>query len=276
MTSVSVKWFAASSVLLCGMIALAHIPPATSQAGPVTAPATAEALPSAKEVIDRYIEVTGGREAYAGITSRHLEADYKMSDLGVTGKLVLDLRADGSARQTIVVPNLDTFSEGVQGDVVWSSSQTVGPRILSGVEAQALRQSLALAPEWTLDGYAVAEVTGISELNGIPCYQMVLRHRGSESTETRYYDTRSGYLVRRDSTVHTSEGPISIITRFGDYEDAPPIRMPMKVRQSMGGLSPEQVVSRVRHNEPIPDEVFALPSDVVELLAHRAATQKSQ
>ncbi len=47
----------------------------------------------------------------------------------------------------------------------------------------------------------------------------------------------------------------------------------MKIRQSMSGLSPEQINTKVQHNIEIPDEVFAMPTDVVELLSHRAATQ---
>lgn len=269
-------------VLFAGtMLALAQLAAPAPQAQPTpmqattaaTSRATTGPLPSAVQVLEHYIAVTGGREAYASVTSRHIEADYLLADLGVTGKLVADVRADGNARQTITIPELDTFSEGITGDIAWSTSQTNGPRILEGAEAISLRQSLALNPELTLDNYASAEVTDIADVNGVPCYRMVLTQANAASTETRYYDVNSGYLVRRDNTVPNADGSISITTRFGDYEDAPPIRIAMKVRQSMSGLSPEQVVTRVVHNEPIPDARFELPAEVSELLKRRAASQ---
>jgi hypothetical protein len=292
MTSTRLQWFVLGSVAVCGLVALAErftpatepSPDVSASAATTSAPApetarsaaTTQSLPTAQQVIDRFIEATGGQAAYESITSRHLEADYEMADLGVSGKLVADIRADGNARQTITIPDHDTFMEGITGNVAWTSSLTGGPRILSGTEAQSLRQSLALAPELSLDAYRSADVTDIFEVNGVPCYKMVLLLKAIESTETRFYDIKTGYLLRREGFVSTSEGPIAIVTRYGDYEDAPPIRIAMKVRQSMSGLSPEQIVTKVQHNTPIPDELFVLPSDVVELQKHRAATQNAR
>jgi hypothetical protein len=280
MTLVVTKWYALCVLPLCGLIALADVS-VTPTFDPSTTPtttqaaATTQALPTAQQLIDRFIEVTGGLDAYASIVSRHVEADYEMADLGVTGKLVADIRNDGNARQTITVPNLDSFVEGITGETAWSTSQTGGPRILTGLEAQLLRQSLSFAPEASLDPYRSATVNEVIELNGVPCYKMVLTPKAIDTVETRYYDIKTGYLIRRDGSVLTSEGSISIITRYGDYEDAPPIRMAMKIRQSMSGLSPEQVITRVRHNVEMPDELFALPADVLELQTHRPTTKPS-
>lgn len=275
-------WTLACTALLGGCLLLAQepSPPGPTTAKPSSEPtthalSTTQPLPTAQEVIDRYIQVTGGRDAYASIVSRHIQADYVMADLGVTGKLEAYMRNDGSARQTISIPNLDTFIEGVTGDLVWSMSQTNGPRILNGLEAQSLRQTLSFAPEASLEPYRSAVVTEIVELNGVPCYKMVLTPKAIETTETRYYDAKTGYLSRRDTSVMTAEGPIAVITRYGEYEDAPPIRIPMKVRQSMSGLSPEQIVTKVEHNIAMPDELFAAPDEVKELLKRRATTRNS-
>ena len=251
----------------------ATLPTTSASTLPLTPAATTQPLPTAQAVIDRYTEVTGGKDAYASIQSRHLEADYNLEDLGVKGKLVADIRRDANARLSIKIPDFDEVTIGVTDGVIWRNDQTNGPRILEGAEAQAMLITLRIAPEIELDAYESAEVIAITEVNGVSVYKMELLVKGLDSHETRYYDIKSGLLLRTDSVVQSNQDRIDVVTRFGDYEDVAPIRMPMKIRQSMSGLSPEQVNTKVEHNVDISDQTFALPPEVTDLINRRAATQ---
>lgn len=250
----------------------ADTPPAPTPGTPTTLPTT-QPLPSAQEVIDRYIDVTGGKEAYASLKSRHLEADYVIADLGMRGKMTAFIRADGKAKFTVNLPNFGDVTQGMNDGVIWANDQTNGPRILSGKEADAVRSSLTLSPEISLKEYESATVTHLVELNGTPAYKMVLRNAVIDANETRYYDVKSGLLLRTDNVMPFQGGQIEMTTRFSDYEDAMPIRVAMKMRQSTVGISPEQQTTKVEHNVEIADEVFALPPEIVELQKHLATTQ---
>lgn len=263
----------ALSALLLSVPFLRAQDAAPAAAAPGTSPAANEPLPTAQSVIDKYVEATGGKEAYASLKSRHMEADFVMADLGIKGKLLLDVRADGNARTSTEIPNVDTFIAGVTDGVVWRMDQTGGPRVLTGPLADAMRESLKLSPEISLDSYKSAEVTAVEDINDVPTYKMVLTHKTFDTTETRFYDVNSGLLLRSDSVIPTEQGNISVTTRYTDYEDAGPIRVAMKTRQSMAGLSPEQVITKIEHNVELPDDHFALPPEVQELLKQQPATQ---
>ena len=82
-------------------------------------------------------------------------------------------------------------------------------------------QTLQFAPEISLDPYESAEVTEIAELNGNWVYKMVLKLKVINASETRFYDIKTGLLLRTDGILPSSQGTIDVVTRFMDYEMAP-------------------------------------------------------
>lgn len=258
-------------------VAVADEPTSQPTSQPSTAPATMPAttrvaLPSAQEVMDRYIAATGGRAAYESLTSRRAEGTFSMADLGVEGKMTVLIRRDGNAVVSIDIPKVGTIREGVTSGVAWSLHPTQGPRILKGDEADVMRRSLELSPGISLDGYTDPHVTDVVSLNGRPSYRMLLGS-ATGTTETRLYDVESGLLVRTIGKSDSPLGELTITSNFTDYEDAPPIRMPMKVQQMLPGASPESAMTKVEHNVELPDALFALPPEIVELQKQQAATQ---
>jgi hypothetical protein len=240
---------------------------------PTTQPATTRAaLPTAQQVIDRYIEATGGKAAYDSLKSRRAEGTFSMADLGVEAKMTVLMRSDDRAVVTIEVPNVGTFRQGMADGVVWTIRPTDGPRILTGAEAVATARTLRMVSEITLDGYRDAKVLDVVALNGRAAYRMQLTAL-ADTLETRFYDVETGLLVRTIGKTGSTLGEITVSSNFTDYEDAPPIRMPMKVQQMLPGASPESAMTKVEHNVEIADEVFALPPEIVELQKQQAATR---
>ena len=252
------KRFVLAAVLIAASFAAA-------QSAPTSAPATTQAaLPTPSEVIARYVSVTGGADAYASLKSRRASGSFNLPDLGITGTLTALLRSDGRALVTIDVPGIGVVRQGMSEGVVWSIHPTEGPKLLTGIEADTTRRALAIAPEITLDGYKESKVAGLADVNGRPSFQLDLV-ADTGVRETRFYDAESGLLVKSIGVVTSGAGELVVTTFYTDYEDAPPIRMPMKVRQSMSGVSPEQAYAKVEHNVELPDALFALPPEIVEL-----------
>ena len=246
---------------------------AIAAAQPTTQPATTRtALPTAQEVIDRYTEATGGKAAYESLKTRRAEGTFSMADLGVEATMTVLLRSDDRAVVTIDVPNVGTFRQGMGDGIVWTIRPTDGPRILTGAEAAATARTLRMDSEINLDGYREATVLDVVALNGRAAYRMQLTAL-ADTLETRFYDVETGLLVRTIGKTGSSLGEITVSSNFTDYEDAPPIRMPMKVQQMLPGASPESAMTKVEHNVEIPDEAFALPAEIVELRKQQAATQ---
>lgn len=240
---------------------------------PAAQPATTRStLPTARQVIDRYIDATGGKAAYESLKTRRAEGTFSMADLGVEAKMTVLLRSDDRAVVNIEVPNVGTFRQGMADGIVWTIRPTDGPRILTGPEAQATARTLRMTSEITLDGYRDARVIDVVSLNGRAAYRMQLTAL-ADTQETRFYDVESGLLVRTIGKTASSLGEITVSSNFTDYEDAPPIRMPMKVQQMLPGTSPESAMTKVEHNIEIPEEAFALPTEIIELRKQQAATR---
>ena len=241
----------------------------TTTSSTTSAPTT---LPSAAEVISRYVAVTGGPEGYAAVHSRRASGTFALPDLGINGTESILLRDDGHALITIDVPGIGVVKQGLTDGIVWSIHPTDGPKVLSGVEAETTRRSFALAPETTLDGYRSADVVGVADVNGRPAFEMRLVSDG-DVRETRFYDTETGLLVKSTAIVPSDAGELNVTTFYTDYEDVPPVRLPMKVRQTMSGVSPEQTLTKVENNVELPDALFALPPEIVALQKQQAATR---
>jgi zinc protease len=269
------------SVVLIGLsMTAALLADGPMTAEPATSPTTIAAtlpatLPTARQVIDQYVAVTGGAQAYADLKSRRAAGTVSIADQGIEGAIDIALRSDEKAAVSITLKDLGTVRQGMNGGVVWQIHPITGPKIFEGEEAESNRRSMLLGAEASLDGYAKADVVEIVDLNGRPAYRMVLS-TPSGATETRLYDIESGLLVRTLAKLDSSVGEMMVTSLFTDYEDAPPIRMPMKLRQQLPGLSPESVMTKVEHNVELPDELFALPPEIVELQKQLAKPANGQ
>jgi hypothetical protein len=262
-----------ASLLACACVAVAayadepHLLPATTS--------TSATLPTAVAVMDRFVAVTGGAAAHASIRTRRATGQFIMPDLGVDGTFEHLARRDGAARLTIDLPNLGVSRQGVSaGGVVWSVDATDGPRVLHGDEAAGVKRALAIEPDLSLDGYASVRVVDVVDLNGHAAYRMDLLDRLGVR-EQRFFDVETGLLVRtvaqtpatrpasRPATTTASElDAMAVATYFSDYNDVPPVRVPMRIRQAAFGLSPELVVKHVEDNVELPDALFEPPAEV--------------
>ena len=264
-----IRRLATIALLAHGAALPAQTAPAPT-AVPTTAHATSQAaLPTPAEVIARYVAVTGGEAAFASLTSRRAVGTFALPDLGITGGVTTLLRADGHALITIDVPGIGVVKQGMSDGIVWSLHPTDAPTMVGGGAAHTSRRSFALAPETTLVGYRDVSIVGRVDVNGRPSYEMTLVSDAGVR-ETRFYDVETGLLVKSIGVLASDAGELTVTTFYSDYEDAAPIRVPMKVRQTMSGVSPEQTMAKVEHNVDLPDALFALPPEIVAL---RAATQ---
>ena len=125
-------------------------------AAPAPAPAAAPTprsapLPSAKQVLDRYLEVTGGRAAYEKTRHRTLTGSFELKALGVTGTLLLQQSAPDKMVTRIDVPGLGSIVKGTDGVHAWEVSAAAGARTFtpraSACSLRAATKALPVLPE---------------------------------------------------------------------------------------------------------------------------------
>lgn len=241
-----------------------------------------EKLPEASSILDRHVEVTGGKEAYQKVKTRITEATFAMPAMRLEFPMKLyqndqmfirtemDLQAMGGAQ-----------TNGLTNGVAWEISPMTGVRILEGDELENVQRNAYLHPEleWRKI-YAGAKTVGIEEINGKPAYKVELTPKGKDTTpHYEFYDKESGLLVRSIRTEPAQNGgKIKLRSDTLEWKEFDGIKIPSKSKIMMETQEVVFTVEKVRHNEEIPAEKLQVPAQVQELLERKkkAAEEKAK
>jgi hypothetical protein len=229
----------------------------------ITAPA--KDLPSAESILDRYIEVTGGREAYESRTSEVAHGKMEITSAGVSGTLT-SYAMPGRQYVDINIAGIGKIEQGVKDGIAWENSLLQGPRIQTGDEREAtLRDATFNAPIHWREIYPTVETVGIESINGEDAYR-VLQTPATGNPVTAYYSVKTGLAIKATTTVASQMGDIPAETTILEYKDFGGILSPNKLIQKAAGQDITITVDSVEVNVDIPDERFDLPEAVQALV----------
>ena len=234
------------------------------------AAARAQALPSGKEVLDRYIDVTGGRAAYEKVKSRVTKTTLELPAQNIKGDMTMYQQAPNKGYIETVIPSVGKVEQGYDGAIAWEKSAMMGSRVLEGQEKESLVRNLTIGADLEPEKfYEKIETVGEEQVDGKPAYKVQLTTPGG-ATETRYYDKASGLMIKFDAAPKTQMGEIQVTSTPSDYQVLGGIKMPKKVTQNMMGQTITLTINDVQHNVDIPAEKFQVPADV-KALAEKGA-----
>lgn len=228
--------------------------------GPASAPVLE---PKAVEVVRRYVEVTGGREAYERVKTREMTATLSFPSLKLTGKTVTEAKAPDKVVSVQELTGRPTTTTGYDGETGWTRTGDKPARKLQGVElkqakAQAgfnaalnverLYTTIRIAPplpgDGLIDGKAVDRVELANESESI----------------VQSYDHATGLLVQSEQTAMGRGGkPQPVVTRYEDYREVDGIKYPHTIRTAVGQIVLEEKITEIKHNMELADSLFAMP-----------------
>lgn len=93
-----------------------------------------QVLPKAEEILDRYVAVTGGREAYQKRRSEVRTAKLELVGKDVSFIATTYRAAPGKGYSVMEIPGIGRVEEGTDGEVAWSLSVARGPLTKEGFE----------------------------------------------------------------------------------------------------------------------------------------------
>lgn len=232
-------------------------------------------LPDGKQVLEKYLEATGGRAAYEKFTSRVTRAKMDAPALGIKGTVTITQVAPNVGYVTSEIEGIGTIEQGSDGTIVWEKSAMMGPRLLEGRERESLQRSLTINSELYPDKfYESVKTIAVEDVNGKPCYKVeIVTLAGGK--ETRFYEKETGLLVKTESIATTQMGEIPIVATASEYREVDGVKMPFKATQDMMGRQISVTIEEVKHNVDVPKEKLALPADI-KALAAKAATQPAK
>lgn len=224
--------------------------------------APARGLPSAESILDRYVEVTGGKAAYQKHSSEIMMGTIAFPEQGLSGRLTRYAMAPEQEYSVVELGPIGKIESGVVNGVAWEKSAILGPRIKSGDEKdQALREAaFNAAVEWR-KLFPKAVTTGKDTINGEECYKVTLTP-ATGKPENQFYSVKTGLLLKTTATAISPMGEVAVEVDVSDYKNFGGVLFPTKSKQKAGGQELDIAVASVSLDEPIPPQYFELPADV--------------
>lgn len=192
--------------------------------------------PSPREILDRYVEVTGGADAYSAITCLRTRGVEDNVIDHVTRRFVEHHATSGRHHARFESELHGIHEEGCDGEVAWSSSLLDGPLLKAGVErALALREAYPDRARRWKDWIREVECTGPERVGDEPCFRLELETHGGRP-ETHHYSLASGLLIRRELTRDQWIGVMPQVIHYADYRGVAGILIPHQIRieEAMG------------------------------------------
>ena len=111
------------------------------------------AEPTGEQVLERYIEATGGRAAYEKVTSRVTTGKFSVPAQGLNAEMVSYSKAPNLTYMTIDLTGMGKIERGYYGEIEWEKNPQTGTRIVEGEEKVQFEQQARLNSELAFQGY---------------------------------------------------------------------------------------------------------------------------
>jgi hypothetical protein len=120
------------------------------------------------------------------------------------------------------------------------------------------------------------KVTGRTKVGDRDAYA-VLTHRPGGKTNTLYFDAETGLRVAEDSEGPDENGKVEKSNvLFEDYRAVSGIQIPFRLRITSPSVSLVIQVQEVKHNVPVDESIFAMPSENPPAITGTPEKNKSQ
>lgn len=226
----------------------------------------ADPLPSAESILDRYVQVTGGKQAYAQRKTEIAHGTLTYTSLGIKGTITRYAAEPDKYYATLDIDGLGKVEMGVSGPVAWENSALLGPRLKSGIErAEAIREGTMNSTANWRKLYPKVETQGIETIDGEECYKVVMTPAEGKPM-VGFYQKKSGLQVKLTTVASTQMGDIPVELIASEYKDFGGILEPVKVTQKTGPQEFTITLDSVEVNPAIPPGRFDLPPDVRKLV----------
>ncbi len=250
-------------VLIIFLFALIAIGPAFGQDKPATKPTPATPatpLPTADQLIDKYVQASGGKAAYEKLTSRVEKGMFDIPAMGAGGPIEIYAKSPNKNLVIVNIEGMGAFHEGFTGTIAWAQDPMNGLREKSGAElAMAKRNADFYAPIRMKERFPKMEVKSKQKVGDKDVY-VVVATPTEGSPETLYFDAQTGLLLRQEMDVETVQGKMHVDVYLEDYREVDGVKIPFTVKQNSDAISFVIKLTEVKHNVSIEDAKFNKPT----------------
>ncbi len=221
-------------------------------------------LPSGESLIQRYIDKSGGAQAYAKAKSMSMSGHVEMEGRNISGTVTI-MEEGHKSYTAMEFPGIGKVEEGYDGDTAWEDSALQGPRILDGDEKAAAKRAatLAMISSWR-DVFKEAKTIGPADVDGKPAWQVEMVAKEGKP-ETWFFDRDSGLVVKTAGVLSTAMGELSTELTMSDFRTVNGILTPFAMTQKAMSQTILMHFDKVDYNAAIPSGRFDPPNSVKSL-----------
>lgn len=224
---------------------------------PPTAGTTPPALPTADQLLTKYIDAIGGAAAVAKITTRVEKGNTIVGE----NKTPIDLY--------MKAPNMRfSVTHGTNGDSItafdgtagWQGGGRGGPRSMAPIDSMSAMVDAALAFPTNIKSLFPQMRVRTDKIGDKEYYVVSGRGPGTPTQVRMYFDEQSGLLTRVIRYNDAGLGNMPVQVDYADYRDADGIKIPFRwtLSRPQGRFTIQ--VDSVQQNVPVDDSKFAKPA----------------
>jgi outer membrane lipoprotein-sorting protein len=230
--------------------------------------AQAQQLPTARQIVDRYVEAVGGRQVVAQQRFRRIQAEMSMPAMGATFTMDSKYARPNKFINRMEMPGMGVMTTGFDGQNAWAMNPATGATLMDGKELQqAMRQADFDGAVDFSKAFPTMETVARATVDGKACNRVRMVSAQAD-TVFGCFDVESGLLTSMEMKQASPMGEMTVTMRMSDYRDFGGMKMPARTTMEMAGQQMVTTVKSVSY-EPIPDSEFVPPAEVRALIANR-------
>ena len=246
----------------------APAPAAPAAPGPQFKEITFEGTkPAAAELFGKHLEASGGETAWSGKTSMRSTGAIEIPAAGLKGSMTLLAMEPDRMLVTMELPGMGETRTGSDGTTGWSIDPMRGPALMDEKQLADIKRDANFRRDLMLAKDAGnAEVLGLFEFEGTPCWRVKVTGAGSAKETHHFYAKDSGLLSGMSMRMATPMGEIPAVIAVGDYKDFGDVKLPARTVTKVMGQQQVMTTDTVTWGG-IDEKSFELPAEIKALKA---------
>jgi outer membrane lipoprotein-sorting protein len=213
---------------------------------------------TAEQIIEKHIEATGGRAAYAKQTSLLMKGTIEMTGQSITGTITTYQKSPDKILVLIALTGLGDIRQGYDGKIAWSEDPFNGLQKLEGAEKARMAREAGNSILRAKEIYKSIEVVGKEKVGERQTYKVKLTPKEGKPSY-QYFDTETFLALRADSTQESAGGTVEVQAYLSDYRAVDGVKMPFKSKIVMPQGDMVVTITEAKSNVVIADAKFAYP-----------------
>ena len=242
-------------IVITTQLSCARLGSSRSQPGARSSPEEQAAI---DQILQRYEEALGGRQAIDAIKSYKMEGSFQLA--GMNGKIAGWRKEPDKTLTVIEFPRFGTLKKGFDGQTRWVQTpagtfENSNPQEIAELD----RDAEVYSPGKIKGLFESMKLDNKARLNGREMYVIEGKpHRGP--AEKLFFDVENGLLVRWDmARRQEGRGTVFVKVHLEDYKDVGKLKAPLKIRFAFESFTFLVQVDELEYNIPIDDAIFKKP-----------------